>query len=153
MVLKIWKSPKWVKFEHFEKTALWENLLGLFVAILFVIFFLFSQKNYFTASERLNVSILSCLRKTNVFFIILDHFLQKRNRIEMLQIVRFRQHCRKTVEKVLKIVLTLKNNCFSGHFFEKKCFFLILKTFSPLKNFSNFFFNCFSKKMSEKSVR
>ena len=85
MVLKIWKSQKWVKFEYFEKIALWENLLGLFIAILFVIF-IFSPKTLFC----------SFLRKTNVFFIILDHFLQKRNRIEMPQIVRFRQYCRKT---------------------------------------------------------
>ena len=47
MVLKIWKSQKWVKFEHLEKIALWENLLGLFVVILFVIFFLFSPKKLF----------------------------------------------------------------------------------------------------------
>ena len=59
-------------------------------------FLIFLQKNYFTASERLNVSILGCLRKTNAFLIILDYFLQKRNRIEMPQIVRFCQHCRKT---------------------------------------------------------
>ena len=37
---------KWVKFEHFEKIALWENFLGLFVAILFVIF-IFSPKKLF----------------------------------------------------------------------------------------------------------
>ena len=46
MVLKIWKSPKWVKFEHFEKIALWENFLGLFVAIPFVVF-IFSPKKFF----------------------------------------------------------------------------------------------------------
>ena len=48
LVLKICKSQKWV------------------------------PKNYFAASERLNVSILGCLRKTNIFFINLDHFLQKK---------------------------------------------------------------------------
>ena len=44
LVLKICKSQKWVKFEHFEKIALWENLLGLFGAILFVIFIFSPQK-------------------------------------------------------------------------------------------------------------
>ena len=41
-----------------------------------LLFLFFLPKNYFTVSERLNVSILGCLRKTNLFFIILDYFLQ-----------------------------------------------------------------------------
>ena len=51
MVLKIWKSQKWVKFEHIEKIALWENLLGLFVAILFVISFFSPKKLFYSFRE------------------------------------------------------------------------------------------------------
>ena len=86
-----------------------------------LLFSFFLPKNFFATSERLNESILDCLRKANVFFIILDHLLQERNRIEMPQIVRFRQHCRKTpMKSVLHKQETVLSSIFSfkGSFFE-----------------------------------
>ena len=52
------------------------------------------------------------------------------------------------VERVFKSFFDTQKMFFSVHFFGKKIQKQILKNFSPLKNFANFFRICFFKKVS-----